>query len=485
MTSLLYRTLLSILCAMGLCAMGLLATAAVCPAVEGAPAGDPTEALKEIQVLDLQTAAHIALAGNPSLAAAQARVMQAGQVVRQAQAPYWPQLDAKAGVVRMDLSEREIGNQRLSYDLIRGLYPPGTAPSFESVYTNPEEYYSAGLTATWLIFDGLAREFTLAAARYGEKASQAARDDVERLLLSAVTIAYLQSQLALENVKIANEDERFNKRQLVEARLRYEVGTGALSDVLNFEVRVNAAKSARIQEERGYRAGLASLAALLGLPQGRLPAHVGLAELAPTTPPELAEPDGPGSVALALSLRPDLKRYDWIVQQADAGVKTARAGYYPTLALSAAYDGERPEDFDFESDDFGNSVGVGLTWNLFAGGLTRARTSEARARLYETEKLRGDAQVQVASEIEKIIAEIESAQGVLRLQESNTALVQQQRDLVEKEYRAGVGSLVRLNQAQRDLNVSQSQLALARVALRVSWYNLQTATGQILETFKN
>ena len=173
MTSLLYRKLYAILCA-----MGLLATAAVCPAVEGAPAGDPTEALKEIRVLDLRTAAQIALAGNPSLAAAQARVMQAGQVVRQAQAPYWPQLDAKAGVVRMDLSEREIGNQRLSYDLIRGLYPPGTVPPFDSVYNNPEEYYSAGLSATWRLFDGLAREFTLAAARYGEKARPSKRSQV-------------------------------------------------------------------------------------------------------------------------------------------------------------------------------------------------------------------------------------------------------------------------------------------------------------------
>ena len=69
-------------------------------------------------------------------------------------------------------------------------------------------------------------------------------------------------------------------------------------------------------------------------------------------------------------------------------------------------------------------------------------------------------------------------------QETNTQLVKKQRDLVEKEYKAGVVSLVRLNEAQRDLTVSLAQLALARVALRVSWYDLQTATGQILETLK-
>lgn len=469
-----------------LCTMMFFTTVPVFAADSGGDSIDPAEALQGIEILDLQTAARISLAGNPSLAAAQARVMQARQVVKQAQAPYWPQLDAKAGYSRVDLSENALGAQRQSYDLMTGLYPPGSnIPAFSDVYTNPEDYYQAGLTATWLIFDGLAREFTLAAARYGEKASLAARDDAQRLLLSAVTIAFLQAQLALENVAIAKEDEAFNRRQLVEARLRYEVGTGALSDVLNFEVRVNSAKSARIQEERGYRAGLASLAALLGLPEGRLPGHVNLAELSPTTPRELAEPDSDDQVATALTLRPDLKRFDWGVKQADAGVKTARAGYYPTIALSGAYEGERSEDIDFESDDFGNSIGLGLTWNLFSGGLTRARTSEAKARLYETEKLRDNSRVQVASDIEKIITEIEAAQGVLRLQETNTALVQQQRDLVEKEYKAGVGSLVRLNQAQRDLNVSQSQLALARVALRVSWYNLQTATGEILETFKN
>jgi len=171
------------------------------------------------------------------------------------------------------------------------------------------------------------------------------------------------------------------------------------------------------------------------------------------------------------------------VQQAEAGVRTAQSGYYPTVALSASYTGERPEDPWLEGDDFGNTVGVGLTWNLFAGGLTRAKASEARAKLMEAERSRDDAKIQVAAEINKIATEIATAKQVLTLQESNTKLVQRQRDLVEKEYKAGVGSLVRLNQAQRDLNVSQSQLALARVALRVSWYNLLTATGEILQVF--
>jgi outer membrane protein TolC len=50
---------------------------------------------------------------------------------------------------------------------------------------------------------------------------------------------------------------------------------------------------------------------------------------------------------------------------------------------------------------------------------------------------------------------------------------------LEKEYKAGVGSLVRLNEAQRDLTIAQVRLATVQVALRQAWYDLWSATGQI------
>lgn len=436
-------------------------------------AAESFRSLARIEVLDLETAARIALAENPSLAAAQARVEQAGEIIRQAQSGYWPFLDLSAGASRVKLSDRNFAPQRA----INEILPPGDRTS------NPEDYYRADLTAGWLVFDGFARKFQLAAARHGERATTEARDDARRLLLSAVTFGYLQAQLARENIAIAEADEAFNQRLLVEARLRYDVGAGALSDVLNFQVRGNTAQSRRIQEERLYKAGLIGLAALLGVPQARLPDHVRLAELAPTTQGELSVPQVAELVQEALDRRPDLRQGDWTVRQAEAAVQTARAGYYPTISLSGSVHGERPGDMGFDGDDFGNSIGVGLRWNLFAGGLTRARHGEARARLFEIERVREESRIRVLSEVQQVVAQIDAAQQQLALQEKNAELVRRQRDLVEKEYKAGVGSLVRLNEAQRDLIVARAQLALARVALRVSWYDLQVATGRILDTF--
>lgn len=63
--------------------------------------------------------------------------------------------------------------------------------------------------------------------------------------------------------------------------------------------------------------------------------------------------------------------------------------------------------------------------------------------------------------------------------------MQQNRDLVEKEFAAGQGSLVRLNEAQRDLVTAQARLALALVSLRLTWHNLRTSTGEILASVQD
>ena len=92
--------------------------------------------------------------------------------------------------------------------------------------------------------------------------------------------------------------------------------------------------------------------------------------------------------------------------------------------------------------------------------------------------------MRVASEVREAIANVETAQRELLLQRNNAELVKRNRDLVDKEFNAGQASLVRLNEAQRDLNQATSQLALARVGLRQTWKNLDVATGRILLPFE-
>jgi outer membrane protein TolC len=112
-----------------------------------------------------------------------------------------------------------------------------------------------------------------------------------------------------------------------------------------------------------------------------------------------------------------------------------------------------------------------------------ARVREAERVVSESEKNRDAVRINVANELRQALASLDAAQRQLELQRANAALVRQNRDLVEKEYTAGQGSLVRLNEAQRDLTQAQGRLALARVGLRNAWVNVESASARILERF--
>jgi outer membrane protein len=428
-----------------------------------------------LTVLDLTTAINVSLAENPGLDAAAARVRQATDRVAQARSAYWPRLDATASGARVKMSENSYQENLAT---ARFFNPSATID-------DPEEYYNADLTASWTLFDGFERKFSNLAARYAHQSSQASLADARRLLVAAVAQAYFAAQLALENIAIARADEAFNDRLLSDAEARQRVGTGALSDVLNFQVRKNQAKTSRINQEYQYAIARFGLAALMGLPASQLPEHVRLAPLAPETVAELATPQLDSLIAGAADRRADIQALHWGIRQADAQIDVARAGNYPSVAVSGGIQGERSGDPGFGRDDFGNQVQVGLSYNLFSGGLTNARISEARHRLTELEKQLEDRLLTTAADIRSAAAQVQTAQTQVTLQRENASLVQRTRDLVEKEYNAGQGSLVRLNEAQRDLTAAQGNLALALVSLRQAWIQLQTRAGTLLSEYVN
>jgi outer membrane protein len=426
-----------------------------------------------MSILDLDTAVMIALYDNPGLGAAAARVRQAKAQVDQARSTYWPRLDANVVGDRLEVSNNAF---RANLDAIRFQDPNATLD-------NPRQYYNADLIASWTLFDGFERNFSNAAARYGEQSSTAALNDARRLLISAVALSYYAAQLARKNIAIAEANEEFNQRQIVDAEARQRVGTGLLTDVLNFQVRKNEAKTNRISEEYRYEIALYGLAALMGLPQSRLPAHVDLARLMPETSAELSEPPLDNLITNALDHRPDIQQTRWDIQQTEAQIKIAQSGYYPKVVLAGRVDGEQTDTPNFNQDNFGNSLRVDLSYNLFAVGFTRAKVREARQRQVELKKRLEDLVLRSTSDIRSAAALVTTAQAQLALQRENTQLVRRTRDLVEKEYNAGQASLVRLNEAQRDLITAESNLALARVGLRQAWIELETRTGNILAKY--
>lgn len=305
-----------------------------------APANGPAQASPTVgetlpDLLDLQTAQDLALRNNPTVEAALARVEQAEARVKQAISAYFPQVDVSASVSKTWLAENDHRAARnaalfgglqgtisqVPYSFAAGAAgavsvaagglntAAGVAAAVEArgAVDDSVESYRASIQATWLLFDGFGREFRHAMAKYGHRELEASRRDIQRQILQGVAEAFYNVQLQRENILIVEADKQFNERLLTEAKARKRVGTGSLSDELNFEVRVREAQSNLLITQRSWDVARIGLAALMGLPESDLPDTVQIVPLDEERPEELASPgDAAELVARAVDARPDL-----------------------------------------------------------------------------------------------------------------------------------------------------------------------------------
>lgn len=406
------------------------------------------------RILTLARARQIAYANSPTLAAAMERIEQAREDVTQARASYLPTLAATAGWNYSEATD----------SLSSGV---------------DETRYTHQLSVSQVLFDGFQRRYSALSARYGLEKSLAAEEDARRLLSWSVAQAFLNCQLAMENMNIARSDMDFNKNQEDAAAAREKAGTGSLSDVLNFKTQVNSGKSNLLTATLEYVSAMTGLAALLGYDDARIPADMRLATLdreAPL-PDELPLEATDTELESIADQRSDLKEAALSVADAGAGIRIAQSDYFPNLSLTGTYGTTDGDGFD-DTKSMGASFGITLRFELFSGGITTSRVSQARSGKREREHDLKNARITALSEIRTAMNKLSTACEQLGLQKENTRLVEQVRDLVVSEYQVGQASLVRLNEAQNDLVIAMGSLAAAQVNLELAMAEYAYYTGQ-------
>ena len=446
--------------------------------------------LAKVKVLDLKTAQSLALTGNPTLGAAQSRIEQAQARVRQAAAAWWPSLDLSGSGSRQHLSDTSFQSSQALTSMLAGIGSQ-TANSSQTLpavlggsSSQTFDSYSAGIQATWVLFEGFYRRFKDQQTAYDEQSTAAALIDSRRLLVTSVAEAFLNAQLAQANIDIAHADEDFYIRQLEDAQNRFNVGAGPWGDVLNIKVQLNTAKTSLILHQREFEAAGYGLAALLGLPDAKFPPHVRLDALDKESVTTGPQKNPETLIKEALTVRPDIRRLEMVIKQAEATTGLAKAPLYPKLQIAGMVQGQKFDNPAISDKDIGNTVALNMSWNLYAGGADQARLIEAEQAKREATYTLANLRNNVASEIRQDLALLAAAQEQVRLQRETVKLVHENRDLAKNEYEAGAASLVRLNEAQRDLIDTHSRLGLALVAYQLASQRLLSATGQNLAAFE-
>ncbi len=251
-----------------------------------------------------------ALAGNPDLRLARARVAQAEGYAQSAEAATLPRLDAEAGFQRTFQTQQEFS----------------PSPIFAHTYWKSDLLLRASYALDLWGKDEKALDSALDTVRAGEAQSQAVRLS----LATAVVQAYVQlsMQHALREVLVANLERQ---RQLLDiASRRRAAGLGTELEVNQAATPLPDSEAQIEQIDENLAIGRHQLAALSGQGPGAGDT-IQRPRLALDHPAEL-----PAALpAHLLGRRPDIVAQRWRVEASSKDIEIAKTRFYPDVNLAA------------------------------------------------------------------------------------------------------------------------------------------------------
>ncbi len=340
-----------------------------------------THAAATTNTLSPEAVVQLALAHSPSLKGQHEDLRIATAKRLQAEAGFKPQLDTRAQAQHFE-------------GLENGTLGPGvTLPVMN-------DQYSASIGITQSLYTGGRLTSQRRGTQYDEAASRqtlaALTADIE---LQAIT-TYWQWSKALAQIDAFQAAVTRTETQLHDTRNLKKAGLATDNDLLANEVlldQIQLQLQAAQQQADLSRIQLTRLTGLEFTPQ--------LSPQKPDTPAFTTFPTLETALGMALSNRPELASIRLSTQAKTALIGAARAEARPQLALIARYEQGNPNPRDFPPEDQWRDdafIGATVTWNLFDGGLTRARTAEAKAKVARDE-------FQTQALCESILAETKAA----------------------------------------------------------------------------
>lgn len=424
--------------------VGRLASALVggCLLINTAFAAAPVE-------LTLEESIRLALANNPAIKVAEADKEKAIWTVKEAETGSAPTLS-------------------LGHTASRGrsaatrTTPAATGNSFVNKVALSLPLYTGGKVESAVEQAKLSND----SATLGiEKAKQQIRLDA--------TSAYYTVLQTSNMVKLNQESVDRLNAHLKNVQAQYQVGTVAKTDVLRSEVEVADAEQTLIKAENAYELAIASLNNVLGMP---LETQVNVKDQLKYQQVSITLDD---SIKKSQVNRPDLAQAEISVAVAEEGVNGAKAGYRPTVGLSAS---EGWSDTSFPGTDNNTwSVGVSANWNVFDAGLTNSKVKQQVSNL---EKVRQQAQQTKDS------AQLEVRQTYLNLKEaekriatSQVAVNKAEEDfkIAQVRYTSGVGTNLDVIDSQVALTQAKTNYVQALYDYNTSRAKLEKAIGAKVE----
>ena len=338
-------------------------------------------------------------------------------------------------------------------------------------------FFNARLTAIWPIFTGLKIYSAYDAAKENVNAKKAAFDMAQNTILMDVATKYFTLRLAEELTVLRESTKKNLEEHLARSKKLEEGGQISKAERLRAEVALAEAENALEDSYRDQTLARLALASLLHT-------DTNITAVTPVMAPEQTF-SMEDFKQLAMDRHPGLRQLRTERKRSQDAVSAARADYFPTVALFA-YKELYTRDLTLLEPDW--AVGAKMQWDLFKGGETRSKVSNAKALDRSLSSMEEQTMDNIGLLVEKRWREMEHAKSRLESLKKTRELAEEAHRSQTLAYEAGLAT---------GLDVVDAELALSRLQVAdlkahydavIAWLGLLEASGEVVnagEMLKN
>jgi outer membrane protein len=433
-----------------------------------------TWAQQPVPAVTIQQAVENAIRNYPAIKVSQEQIDAAAAGIQLARTAYLPRVDSLAQV------NRATRNNVFGLLLPQSVIPSISGPVLGSNNTGSVWGSAVGATVTWEPFDFGLRGANVSAATAAKTRSEATLKRTEFEVSIAAADAFLTLVAAQETARAAQAgvDRAQSLAQVVRAQADAQLRPGA--DVSRTEAEVAAARTQLVQAQQAQEVARALLSQFLGIPPGQI--GVSAAKL-------LQLPSEQPSSSFDVTKNPVAVEQNAIVDQKKAELQILEKSYVPRLlaqgsafarGTGAQTDGTRLGGVNGLAPNTQNyAVGFSVTFPFFDRASIHAREAGNSATIRAETARYQQITTELTTRRSVAVATLEGSRKVAANTPVAVSAAMTASQQADARYRAGLGTIVEVADAQRLLTQTEIDDALARLSVWRALLSMAATEGDI------
>lgn len=360
-------------------------------------------------------------------------------------------------------------NPSVSYSWQRNQYPTQVVTTALGTQSS-NHGYSQGINVSWPIWTFGKVEGAIDAARYQKNIADLTVYKTEADTKLAAVQAYYQYLEAVKLAEVQAQSVTDYASHLNNVQQQFDAGIVAKLDVLSSNVSLANAKQKSIAADNTRDVAEANLNNIM-----RVPMNTTLNPLDKNFPEPEFDLTMEQAILMAQKYRWELVEADYGVKAAEASLRSAKAGYLPTVSVGGGYSWKEASVTAVDKDDW--AVQGGLSWSLWDGGATQASVKKADAAVKTAQETLLQAREKIELEVRQDYLNVLSYKEQIRAAEASVAQAEEAYKIATVRYSSGVGINLDVLDAELALNTARTNYITALYNYNIGLATLEHAMG--------